>query len=249
MITISNRMNEQFKLKTRLKHKYFRFKKNILNLRLNILTFSKYIKLKNSNSLNYNNLANYYKTNNIRIIEGNSTQSQLQSDFLNKYNENFKDVLEIGFNAGHSSEIFLSSSTNSKITSIDIGYWYYCKFGVEFLNIKFPNRLKVIFKDSILALKDFSTVPENKIFSFIYIDGNHTYDYAYNDIKNCQKFADKQTLVAVDDVVIDDKNRTLANTGPTQAWLDLLAEEFITEVEVEHFQDINRGVAVGKFNI
>ena len=48
MITISNRMNEQFKLKTRLKHKYFRFKKNILNLRLNILTFSKYIKLKNS---------------------------------------------------------------------------------------------------------------------------------------------------------------------------------------------------------
>jgi hypothetical protein len=157
--------------------------------------------------------------------------------------------LEIGFNAGHSSEIFLRSNPNSKVTSIDVGYWYYSKFGVEFLNNKFPNRLKVIFKDSILALKDFSAIPENKIFNFIYIDGNHSYDYAYNDIKNCRKFSDKETLVAIDDVVIDDKNRTLANTGPTQAWLDLLKKEYIIEVEVAHFQDINRGVAVGRYNI
>ena len=242
-------MDEQYKFRTRLKHRYFRFKKNILNLRLSIRTYSKYLKLKNSESLNYKNLTEYYKTNNIRILEGNSTESQLQSEFLNKYKESFTNVLEIGFNAGHSSEIFLGSNPNSKITSIDVGYWYYGKFGVEFLNNKFPNRLKVIFKDSILALNDFSTIPENKIFNFIYIDGNHSYDYAYNDIKNCKKFSDKETLVAIDDVVIDDKNRTLANTGPTQAWLDLLKEDYITEVEVAHFLDINRGVAVGRFNI
>ena len=39
----------------------------------------------------------------------------------------------------------------------------------------------------------------------------------HNDIKNC-KFADKNTIVAIDDVVIDEKYRSLANTGPTEAW-------------------------------
>ena len=55
-----------------------------------------------------------------------------------------KRILEIGFNAGHSSEIFLNSNPHSKITSIDVGYWYYGKFGVEFLNNKFPNSTEVI---------------------------------------------------------------------------------------------------------
>lgn len=240
-------MNEQYKLRTRLKHLYFRFKKNFLNFRLNLITYSKYLKLKNSEFLSYKNLAEYYKTNKIRILEGNSTQSLLQTEFLKKYKENFTNVLEIGFNAGHSSEIFLSSNPNSIVTSIDIGYWYYGKFGVEFLKCKYPNRLKLIFKDSILALKDFSNIQENKVYNFIYIDGNHTYEYAYNDIKNCKKFSNHNTLVAIDDVVLDERNKTLANTGPTQAWLDLLKEGFITEIEVAHFQDINRGVAVCKF--
>ena len=61
-------MNEQYRLRTRLKHKYFRFKKNILNLRLSMKTYSKYLKLKNSESLNYKNLTEYYITNNIRIL-------------------------------------------------------------------------------------------------------------------------------------------------------------------------------------
>ena len=54
---------------------------------------------------------------------------------------------------------------------------------MEFLNKKFPNRLNVIFKDSLLALKDFSTFPEGTIFDFIYIDGNHSYDFVKADLE------------------------------------------------------------------
>ena len=240
---------QKYRLRTRLKHLYFRIKKNALNFTLSFKTYYKFQNLKNSNSLHYKNLEEFYNVNNINIIEGNSTQSKLQSEFLIKFDKNFKNILEIGFNAGHSSEIFLSTNPKSIVTSIDIGYWYYGKFGVEFLNKKFPNRLNVIFKDSLLALKDFSTFPEGTIFDFIYIDGNHSYEYALNDIINCQKFSNKDTLVLVDDVVIDDKYRTLANTGPTKAWNKLLKEEYILEVDIAHFKDINRGVAVAKYNL
>jgi predicted O-methyltransferase YrrM len=238
-----------YKFRTRVKHRYYRIKKNLLNQRLNLLTYSRYVKLKNSEAKGYGNLNDFYKLNKIKIIEGNSTQSAMQKEYLDKYKEHFKNVLEIGFNAGHSSEIFLSMNENCRLTSVDIGFWYYGKFGVEFLNKKYPGRLKVFFKDSVKALENYEVVPENTIFNFIYIDGNHSYEYAYNDIKNCSKFADKNTIVAIDDVVIDEKYRSLANTGPTEAWKNFLNDGFIKEIEVAHFKDLNRGIAVGKYNL
>ena len=68
-------------------------------------------------------------------------------------------------------------------------------------------------------------------------------------MKNCSKFANRNTIVALDDVVFDNKHRTVANADPTQVWKDLLKENFITEIEVAHFTDLNRGVAVGRFNL
>ena len=168
--------------------------------------------------------------------------------YLTTYKDNFNNVLEIGFNAGHSSELFLCSNPNSNVLSIDLGYWYYCKFGYEFLKKKYPNRINVIFKDSIDALSDYETIKENTFFDFIYIDGNHTYDYAYQDMINCKKFAKEDTIIILDDVIKDDNFRTLSNTAPTKVWNELAKEGFIIELDTAHFQDINRGVAVCKYN-
>ena len=162
-------------------------------------------------------------------------------------NEAVQQILEIGFNAGHSSELFLINNPQSTITSIDLGYWYYCKFGSEYLKKQYPGRINVIFKDSLSALKDFNTVPNGSIFDLIYIDGNHTYEYAYNDLKNCRKFANKDTVVLLDDVVVEDKYRTLSNTAPTKVWKEFVSEEFIFQIEIKHFKDINRGIAIGKY--
>ena len=70
-----------------------------------------------------------------------------QKQYLKKYKSQFKNILEIGFNAGHSSELFLDTNPNSVVTSIDLGYWYYCKFGIKYLEKKFPDRFQIILKD------------------------------------------------------------------------------------------------------
>tara|TARA_Y100001958_G_C21098213_1_gene449069 strand:+ start:242 stop:976 length:735 start_codon:yes stop_codon:yes gene_type:complete len=238
---------KKIKFRTKVKHLYFKTKRNILNQRLNLKTIKKYLELKNSSSINEETLESYYIYNNIQIIEGNSTQSSEQKEYLKKYKVQFKNILEIGFNAGHSSELFLDTNPNSVVTSIDLGYWYYCKFGIRYLEKKFPNRFQIILKDSIKALRDYKTISEGTIFDFIYIDGNHSYEYAYNDILNCKKFSHDLTIIAVDDVVDDDNFRTNSNLGPTKAWKTLVSNGKLIELDCSHFKDINRGMAVGKF--
>ena len=240
---------ERIRFRTKVKHLYFKIKRDFLNQRLNFLNRKKYFKLKNSSSIDFETLEIYYIANNIRIIEGNSTQSSLQKEYLKKYKSQFKNILEIGFNAGHSSELFLDTNPNSVVTSIDLGYWYYCKFGIKYLEKKFPDRFQIILKDSLEALNNFKIISQGTIFDFIYIDGNHSYEYAYNDILNCKKFSNESTIIVVDDVVEDDNFRTNSNTGPTKAWKTLVSQGKLIELDCAHFEDINRGVAVGRFII
>ena len=237
---------EKIKFRTKIKHFYFKVKRDYLNYKLNFLTYRKFLKLKKSKTTSLHSLSNYYKKNNISIIEGNSLQSKEQEDYLKTFKHSFNNILEIGFNGGHSSELFLENNENAKVTSVDLGYWYYCKFGYEFLRKKYPNRIEVFFNDSIKALKDYSTI-KRTVYDFIYIDGNHTYEYALNDILNCKKFSNESTILVLDDVVQDPKFRTEANKAPTDVWNKLKEENVISELECMHFKDINRGVAVGKY--
>jgi len=241
--------NKNFKIRTRLKHIYYKFKRDVLNLRLSFFSYYKYLKLKQNKGNLETNLKNYYKKNKISILEGNSLQSEEQEKYLKSLEGNFKNILEIGFNAGHSSELFLENFKNAKVTSVDLGYWYYCKFGYEFLKNKYPGRIEVHFEDSIKALKGYSKLNKNNIYDLIYIDGNHTYQYALNDILNCKKFSDQSTILLLDDVVQDPAFRTEANKAPTEVWNKLKEEGVISEIECMHFKDINRGVAVGRYTL
>ena len=58
------------------------------------------------------NLDEYLKINNCNVIEGYSTQVPDQVRLLKQISENnnIKNILEIGFNAGHSSCLFLESN-------------------------------------------------------------------------------------------------------------------------------------------
>ena len=239
---------EKLRFRTRVKHFFNKSKRNILNTRLNVATYYKFLSLKKNRIDNYSSLQNYFDKNKIKIIEGNSTQSAKQKDYLLQYKEKFGNVLEIGFNAGHSAELFLYGNANSSVTSVDIGYWYYCKFGATYLTKKYPGRIKNIFKDSLLALNDNSFIDNGEMFDFIYIDGNHTYEYALNDILNCKKFSKPSTILVLDDVVIDETYRTNSNREPTKVWKELVSKNYISEIDYAHFKDINRGVAVGKYN-
>jgi hypothetical protein len=74
----------------------------------------------------------------ITVIEGYSHQNPKQVETLRKIasDENIKSVLEIGFNAGHSSEIFLSSNAAAHVLSFDLGIHDYVAPAKRFLDEK-----------------------------------------------------------------------------------------------------------------
>ena len=55
-------------------------------------------------------------------------------------NNNIKNILEIGFNAGHSSCLFLEFNKNCNVLSFDIGLHDYFKVGIEYIREKFNSR-------------------------------------------------------------------------------------------------------------
>jgi SAM-dependent methyltransferase len=108
-------------------------------------------------------------------------------------------IAEIGFNAGHSSEIFLENCPKATVTSFDINFHPYTKVGVEFMQKKYPGRFQFVEGDSICTVPSYSQQYPGEKFDLIYIDGWHSFDYCYRDIQNCQKIATKDTIVWIDD--------------------------------------------------
>jgi len=240
---------KKIKFRTKLKHLYNRIIKYLKNKFNSVRTLNNYFYLlsKRFEVNQFDSLDEYYKKNKIYIYEGYSTQSIQQKQKLIEYSKDANNILEIGFNAGHSSEVFLKANNLSTITSIDLGYWYYCKFGKAFLEQKYSKRINVIFDDSIKALSGNKYLNKFQKFDLIYIDGNHTYKYAKADLLNCKKFSTNKTIILMDDVVFDEDKRTIGNQAPTKIWKELIRESFIKQIEVIYFEDIGRGIGVGTY--
>ena len=149
-------------------------------------------------------LSNYEK------IEGNIfgwSQTPLEvypvREFRNKrrnlalFSMSKENILEVGFNAGHSALLILSSNPNVKYTAIDIMQHDY--------TIECYDCLKTIFKDRIELIKGDATVklPEllanNSEYDGYIIDGNHTFGFAYNDVYNIINYAKNGSVICVDD--------------------------------------------------
>ena len=104
------------------------------------------------------------------------------------------NILEIGFNGGHSCALYLYANPNIQILSFDIcnhTYTYKCsKYLIDKYNLEF------IEGDSNKTLPNYKVTIK---YDIIHIDGGHGYDCAKNDLLNCQKFAHKNTLLVFDD--------------------------------------------------
>jgi predicted O-methyltransferase YrrM len=213
----------------------YHFYKNVLNS----TTMDKFEKAE------LGTLDSYLAVSGLTGFEGHSQQVPDQTTLLTNYTSksNVKTVLEIGFNAGHSSDTFLKSKDNVTVTSFDLGYHNYVIYGKSYIDQKYPERHQLIIGDSTKTLPDFITNTDKK-YDVIFIDGGHAYEVSYSDLINCKQLAHKDTIVIMDDVT--NAANEVYNMGPSKAWKDAIAQNIV--VQEDHFEFNRwRGMSTGKY--
>ena len=168
-------------------------------------------------------------------FEGSIYNQREQEQLLRSLIKGKSTGLEIGFNAGDSANIFLSE--NCDLTSCDIFRHKYCYDAVNFLKTKYPDKLTIIKGDST------ETLPQIKRkYDFIYVDGNHTYKIVKQDLKNIVPLCHKDTLIIIDDYVVNPELIRGYNEGVIQGVAEF--EEFVP-TDCREF-GIGRGLIWGK---
>ena len=131
-----------------------------------------------------------------------------------------KTIGEIGFNAGHSSELFLKTCPNAHIYSFDIMTHSYAFLGKEYIDLNYPKRHHLITSDSQKTISEYALINRDLKFDLIFLDGGHFYTNIINDIINMKAFAHPDTILVIDDLCIPEIKK---------AWNDCVKANLITE--------------------
>lgn len=154
--------------------------------------------------------AEYLESLNVDLGEGhiNSEHAAFFREFLLSHPE-IKRIAEIGFNAGHSSDLMLSIRPDIEIVAFDLCEHAYVNTMKEYIDQKFPGRHTLIRGDTRHTLPSyFRKHPEEK-FDLIFIDGGHTFGIAHSDLRWMHEMARPDTVVIMDD---------MQYYGPRTAW-------------------------------
>lgn len=151
-------------------------------------------------------LSEYLDRQGYKAIEGNccageTTQPLFIQNLLQQH-PHIQSIGEIGFNAGHSSLIFLEYSPHATVYSFDLGIHPYVDMGKAFVDSLFPQRHNLIKGNSLKTLKAFASHHCNIKFDLVFIDGGHSFEEAYHDIIAMKKLSHPGTLVLIDDLSI-----------------------------------------------
>jgi len=176
----------------------------------------------------------------LEINEGFCEQVPQQLVDLKEITRFKKDILEIGFNAGHSSQLFLENGCEN-VVSFDIGIHNYTIYGKKYIDHFFPDRHSLILGDSNFTVPLF-----NKTVDVIFIDGGHDYPIAKADLINCKRFANKDTIVILDDTVYNPDWQHFYNVGPTKVWKEFVEQGFIEEIKRVDYS-VGRGMSWGRY--
>jgi len=179
-------------------------------------------------------------------FEGHSQQVQGQTeDLIRLTNTPGINIMEIGFNAGHSADTILSHNTTAILTSFDIGTHEYVLPAKDYIDAAYPDRHTLILGGSIVSVPLYIRQNPGKTFDVIFIDGGHEYKDAKADITNCMKLAHKDTIVIMDDVVYSNEYQSYT-VGPTQAWTEYVQNKTIQEIDKKEYA-YARGMSWGKY--
>lgn len=137
-------------------------------------------------------------------VWNNETTDELPEMFTKQVNlfhfaKEAENILEIGFNAGHSCLIFLLANDTSKIQLFDIGRTLYSKLCFNYLNEQFPGRLSICWGNSIDTIPKFYQQNPDTKFDLFHIDGCHYDTFVFMDIMNCRNMAKVKNVMFSDD--------------------------------------------------
>ena len=155
------------------------------------------------NIIIYMNITTFLNSKNFYSFEWYCQLCQPQVNDLTNLinNKNIKNAMEIGFNAGHSAEIFLQNNKDLILTSFDLGIHNYVNTAKEYIDITYPNRHTLILGDSTKTIPIYLENNKDTKFDIIFIDGGHEYEIAKADMENCFHLAHKDTIIVLDDTI------------------------------------------------
>ena len=179
-------------------------------------------------------------------FEGYCGQNSQAVDLINLTSKPHINVMEIGFNAGHSAEIFLKNNPELTLTSFDLGSHEYCIPAKEYIDDTYPNRHTLILGDSQETIPKYYENNKNIKFDVIFIDGGHEYDTVTADLTNCFKLAHKETIVILDDIMYRKEWEAPWTVGPTQIWLEYINQNKVVEICTREYSSAT-GMSWGKY--
>jgi|SRR3984957_3683773 len=139
-----------------------------------------------------------------------------------------RTVLEIGFNAGHSSFVFLAARPDIQVVSFDLGEHSYVTQAKEFIDKRFPGRHELVLGDSTITVPQFRARNPEARFDLAFVDGGHDYPVAVADLNNCRELVRAGGLVVMDDMLW----WRSWGAGPVRAWNEACAAGVVSPDEL-----------------
>lgn len=160
-------------------------------------------------------------------------------------------ICEVGFNAGHSTAIFLNANPKAQILSFDIGQFDYTIKQAELATELFGDRFHITWGDSRESIPTFREMHPEVQCDLISVDGDHSTEGTLADLENFHKMATCRNWVLMDDAGWNSTNT---------AWQMAKDKGILTQVECfadmapapnYQFMDFpdNRSWCLGQFNV